>query len=247
MSQLRIVKVSGILLIIVGALIATGAIVAYPIGNSMIDNAKIMATDYLNQANATLFYSQEIVSSTQTTLDRASITVNSTLSALSNGAELTANVGNSLNSMGSSINGIGQTISAINFLGLSPFASVGDSIISFVNPIQSAANDIQSVSSNLNSIKQQTADLPTQLSIISSEIDSFKVSLNQIRYSIDQMTNQMPNYFSQARLVLILVIVGFVALSVVIILAGASTLSLRKAIITNNEGKFSLQHQEAQH
>jgi len=86
-------------------------------------------------------------------------------------------------------------------------------------------------------VKEEATKLPNDLALISSQLDSLKNSLNQIHISIDQTKDQLPTYFDQVRLAIILVIIGFLALAAVFILAGVSTLSMRKALIQIEERK----------
>ena len=86
-------------------------------------------------------------------------------------------------------------------------------------------------------MKEEATKLPNDLALISSQLDSLKNSLNQIHISIDQTKDQLPTYFDQVRLAIILVIIGFLALAAVFILAGVSTLSMRKALIQFEERK----------
>lgn len=231
MSQLKIVRLSGILLIVLGVIVATISVVAYPIGNSTIDTMQTMSFGYLGQAESMLSNSQNMVSSAQVTLQDAISAIEAASPALSDGVELTNNAVNTLNSLESTTRDVGTELSSISILGWRPLESVGSRIATFVNPIQEMEHSLQNISSSLNNVKTQTASITSDIASVNNQLSQFKDSISQIKNALDQTVSSLPNYFAQAKLALTLVIMSFVAIGVILIIAGISTLSLRRELI----------------
>jgi hypothetical protein len=246
MAEMKIVLFTSLLCILLGLGVIIGAGIAYPYISSSLDTLQTTVSTYLSKADAALLSAQNAINSTQVTLLYLNSAANISLPALSSSGQLTGAIANNLTSIGSTVTGVGQTLSNISIAGLSPFASVGNTISSIGEPITSSASTLQTVSSSINSIQQQTADVPNRLNTLTIQLDSVNSSLGDLRSSVIETQNSLPSYFSQIRLVTILAIVGVMGLGAIFLLLGLSLFSLRRKTLEHTKtfyryyGKYPL-------
>lgn len=231
MSQLVVVKFSGFLLISLGVLVAIAPIVVYPMGNSTIDTLQTTSSGYLDQASSMISGSRDLITSAQTALQNASVTINSTLTDLGASAEMIATAQSTVNSVASTMGTIGGSFSAISIQGQNPLSSVGTQITSLGTPIQAIGTSLQDITLKINDMKQQGAAVSSEITSIGSQLGQLKDSLDQLKNTLDQTNSTLPSYFVEAKLAFLLVIAGFVGLGVVLVVSGISILSLRKSLI----------------
>jgi hypothetical protein len=240
LAEMRLALFTSVLCILLGLGVIIGAAVAYPYISSALDNLQVTASTYLTKADSALLNAQDAINSTQVTLLYLTSATNISLPALGSSGQLTGAIANNLTSIGSTVAGVGQTLANLSVAGVSPFASVGNSISSMGQPITSAASQLQTVSSSISSIQQQAADTPNRLRTITIQLDNLNSTLGDLRSSVIQTENSLPSYFSQIRLVSILAIAGVMGLGAIFLLIGISLFSLRRKTLQNSNSLYRL-------
>ncbi|XHH08603.1 MAG: hypothetical protein ACFCUE_13690 [Candidatus Bathyarchaeia archaeon] len=240
MAEMKIVLLTGILCIIVGLGIIIGGAVAIPYINSSIDSIQTTASNYLAQAHDAITNAVDAINSTQVTLIYLTSATNLSLPQLGNSSQLTSTIANNLTAVSSTVSTVGQTLAGISVAGSMPFVSVGNTISSLSNPIQTAASTLLNVSDSISSIQQQARDLPNRIETITIQLDNVRTSLSNLRGSIVQLQEDLPSYFNQIRLVALLAVAGVMGLGAIFLLIGISLLSLRHNTIKNGNALYKI-------
>jgi hypothetical protein len=225
--QMRLALVVSIISIIFGISMCIVAGVAYPIITSTLNNIQTKTTDTLTQADAALENTQGMLNSLLVVLDSTSATINSTIPGLTASAQSAQSVSADLYSAASQVSSIGQTFAGISFMGLSPFSSIANSISSISTPLQTAASNLQTISASLTTTAQQSANLPNDFANINTQLSALNTNLINLHTTAAQTQSDLPTYFTQLNLIVMLAVVGVAASGVLIILVGLSTLSIR--------------------
>ncbi len=168
-SKLRIVKLSGILLLVLGVAFIIGGIATYPVGNMVLNNAQSLADTYLGQADLMISNGQAAISNSRNTLTSLADTIESatnalnssvgeanstlgttkstmnlmldtTISTLNSGSQTTQTASLQLLSIGPTLRIVGDSFSSVSILGIQPFAAIGSSINSMEAPINIIGN-----------------------------------------------------------------------------------------------------------
>jgi hypothetical protein len=229
--EMKISFFTSILCIIVGIALIAGAVVAYPLINTPLNNLQTKTNNILTEATTALSSAQQAINSTQVTLVYLSSTANATIPTLSNSSLLTGNIANNLTSVASTISGVGQTLSTLNIAGSSPLASVGSSVSSISQPLQNAASYLQNISSSLSTAEQDTSNVPSTLNTITLQMSRLNDSITGLLSNVQDTQNSLPTYFNLARLVVILGLLALGGLGAIFLLIGLSLFTLRRRSI----------------
>jgi len=228
MANLRIALLTSLLCITLGTGIIVGGGIALPLLNSAIENLQSTASSYLQQADNVLANAQNAINSTQVTLLYLTPNTNDSLPVLADSSQSASSAGNNMASAGSRLIAAGESLSNSSILGATALASVGNTLKSIGQRINSAANSLVGISSDLNSAQQPTADRPNRLNTLTVQLGNLNSSLADMRTSITQAQNNLSSFFNPVRLVVVLAIVALMGLGAVFLLIGLSLFTMRR-------------------
>ena len=202
--------------------------------NSSVDTFEQNISSYFIEAELLLTNSKSTLNSVHYTLQDLTITANVSQQSLSDSVQIVADAGNSLESIETMVNAAGVSLSAISIIGISPLEETGNIVTSMSSPIGKISENLYEVSANLDSLSQQTDILSTDLEAIDTQLTLFEDSVNQIQVSLIQTKNELPTYFNQARMAVLLILSLLIVVGIILIISGISVSSLRKAVLENN-------------
>ncbi len=214
-GKMRIVQISGVLLLLLGVAFVAGGLAMYLVGNSALDTVQTTVNSYLSQAGVMLDNGQRMLNDAKDTLtsvssmaksaaktansavDTATSSINAAVDPLDSEIDkygpIVKSTSQDLVSLSGTLDGMGNSFSTIpiSVNGVPIFNVISASMLSAGSQVNDIGNMLKDGMSDLNALKGQIDSAKSQVPGVASQVKGITSQVNDIAARVDSINSEL--------------------------------------------------------